>query len=127
MSRYHGSSLKIDWNDESLMSRIADILDEVTGNAAELAFRTADSLVPVDTGELRNSLEVSKSKYKNGGHIVFSRIRTKDEAIKFNSIEFGKVTPNGTYVPPQPFMRPAIRRVRRVLRNNMQDAINRSI
>jgi len=124
MKKYRGSSLKIDWQDEELLSKLEDIVDQVTGQAAELAFRTADALVPVDTGELRASIDLAKSKYENGGYIVFVSRPTKDDAIKFNSIEFGKTCPDGTYVPPQPFMRPAIKKVRSVLRKNMQSAIS---
>jgi hypothetical protein len=127
MRKYRGSSLKIDWHDEELLGKLEDIIDQVTSQAAELAFVTADALVPVDTGELRESIKLARSKFKGGGYIVFASSPTKDKAIKMMSVEFGHVAKNGEFVPAQPFMRPAIKKVRRVLKKNMQDAINSKV
>lgn len=122
---YRGKNLKIDLQDEEFVKTIDKRVDTVCGQAAEMAFRIADSLVPVDTGTLRKSIELSKSKFENGGYIVMAHKPDKHSAIKFNAIEFGHITTTGKYIPPQSFMRPAIKKVKKVFKKMMQEELGK--
>lgn len=122
MKRYRGSSLKIDWQDDELMSEIGDIIDDVTSKAADLALNTAQTIVPVDTGTLRSEIEIKKSKFEHGGYAVVAQGPGNYDRFYATFVELG--THKTVNQPAQPYLRPAIKKVRRMFKKAVQDAID---
>lgn len=57
--------------------------------------------VPVDTGTLRNSIG-HEVDYEDGTVTLYA------DAPYAEAVEFGHITASGSFVPPRPFLRPAI-------------------
>jgi HK97 gp10 family phage protein len=101
------------------------ILDEATKSAAEIVLKDAKNKVPVDTGKLRDALEISKEKTKKGkvGYQVRSK-KLKDGGVKYAyAVEFGHKKKSGTVVAAQPYLRPAIEQNK----DKIKDIINEKI
>ena len=90
---------KLVW-DKAIIEKLAVKLDSDIEAAAELVAEEARSLVPVETGALRDSIRVKKSKFKNGGYLITAG---GPGAKHVNLVELG------TYkMDKKPFLRPAL-------------------
>lgn len=67
--------------------------------AGEHAYEIADVLVPIDTGYLQSQLDVEKDP---------GEVRLVNNAEYAVFVELGHHTASGSFVPPQPFMIPAL-------------------
>ena len=136
MSRkyYRGSSMTIDWDGDDLMERMYKLADAVTERAGNEALNTAQSLVPKDTGKLAAQIEIKKSKFEGGGVVIVAQGKdnvdyyvTKDGKKKADYyaayVELG--THTTVNQPAQPYLRPAIKRVRRIFKKLVQDEIDK--
>ena len=144
MRRYRGSSLKIDWEDEELLKNVSTLIDQVTEQVASTAVNIAQKLVRVDTGTLRSEIEMTKSRLSPGTWIVeaqgpgnYSEFYATFLELGHHSSQGGRFTRNknkikagtakpmagGVWVPGHPFMRPTLKRIRRIMRKSMKDAI----
>jgi len=133
--RIRSLNFDIDWDDTAVVEKVKDIVDRETAKAAEIAYQTAEKLCPVDTGELINAIKIDKSLFPDGGYVVrvdnpfTDEKERKNFAIKVNSVEFGHFTHSKKddvalkYIAPRPFMRPAIKKVKRTFRKQVQTAI----
>lgn len=79
--------------------------------AADAALQMQRSLVPVDTGNLRNHLGKRRTPNGLGWQVGAFDV---DYAA---AVEAGHETEKGTWVPAQPYIRPSIDAVRRVMNN----------
>lgn len=93
------------WDDKSFLAGLDAAIAEydhdgakALDKAGDAAVEAARSKVPVDTGELRDSIRVIEKGHDDGPYVD---VGTDDPVGIYQ--EFGTVN-----VPPQPFMRPAL-------------------
>ena len=135
MRRYRGSSLKIDWKDNELIALAEKVVDGVTEKAADLvvdyAKRNLRVNLAVDQARLVNQIDIRKSKFKHGGMVIVAqgpgnygpKRSPKDNPYYASYIELGGHRKNGDHFEGRPYMRPAIKKVRRVFRKMMVEAM----
>jgi len=88
---------------QELGDAAADVLDQAARSGAEIVLAEAEKKVPVDTGTLRDSLLIKKSKLKNA-HIKSQYYVTKKSGVDyFVPVELGT-----SKMKAQPFLRPAV-------------------
>lgn len=105
----------------------SEVEQRLAKQAAEIAMipvvDAAKALCPVNTGNLRESIGVKKirmrGRYRKGMIVIsvgprkgfdwaYSGANRKSDPFKYGiPVEFGHVTPNGSFVPPVSFMRTA--------------------
>jgi len=107
---------KIDWNDAEVIRKVDKIIDEVSEKGAEKVAADARRLVPVKTGALKKSIEVKKSKYKDGGHVV---VAGGGDLFYASFVELGRA---GALA--NPFMRAALRYNKPKIRKAFKDALS---
>jgi HK97 gp10 family phage protein len=100
----------------------ADALDEACKEGAELVLSEAKQKVPVDTGTLRNSLILKKSKTKNPNIKSEYYVTKKSGAEHFAPVELGT-----SKMKAQPFLRPAIDENKIGIAKRVNDAMLRAI
>lgn len=140
MRRYRGSSLKIDWKDDELIALAENVVDGVTEKAADLvvdyAKRNLRVNESVDQANLVNEIDIRKSKYKHGGLVVVAQGPNNYSRYYASFIELGGHrslwgkysrkkgnSKEGPYFEGRPYMRPAVKKVRRAFRKMMVEAM----
>lgn len=112
--------MTIDWDGDDLMERMYQLADNVTDKMGDLAISTAQSLVPVDTGTLMSEIVLKKSKFEGGGCAVVAQGPGNYDRFYATFVELGV---KGR--PAQPYLRPAIKKVRREFKKAIQDEIDK--
>lgn len=87
---------------KSLGLSVEKELSEIIENAAQIVVDSAKAKVPVDTGELRDSIGNNKAEIKD--HAAECIVGVDKEALHAHFIEFGT-----SKSAAQPFMRPAVK------------------
>jgi len=97
-------------------AEIMAVVDQNLHKVAKVVHAEAVATTEFDDGptkNLRNSIRLKKSKFKDGGYIVAARGRNKDKGYHAHLVEFGhvmiawgRVIPGGR-VAPHKFMRKA--------------------
>ena len=85
------------------------VLRRAVEAGAQPVLESAKSNAPVDTGQLRDSLEITTS-LKEGTAVASVGTGEKDyqgETFYASFVEYGHTTKQGKHVPPKPFLRPA--------------------
>ena len=62
-----------DWNPGNWLKEVSQAMEQVEKSTAENIRKDAQTLVPVDTGTLKQEIEVTKSKFEDGGYIVIAQ------------------------------------------------------
>ena len=93
-------TVRLDRNAATALIHAPGVQAEMDRRAARVLARQKD-IVPVDTGELSNDLEIRKTP--EGGRRIGSF--NKDYAA---AVETGHETSAGTWVPAQPYIRPSL-------------------
>ena len=92
---------------EKLLSEMGDaageVLDKAAMEGAQIVLDDAKNKVPVDTGRLRDSLVLKKSKVKNAKVRGQYYVTKKSGAEHFAPVELGT-----SKMKAQPFLRPAV-------------------
>lgn len=122
MRYYRGSNIKIDWQGDELMERMFDLADKVSLEMGHVALDTANALVPIDTGKLISEIELKISKFEGGGVAVVAQAPGNYDRFYATFVELGTHTTRNN--PAQPYLRPAIKKVRRIFKKAVQDAID---
>ena len=109
---------------EQLGNAAAEALDKASGAGAEIVLAAAKQKAPVDTGLLRDSLTLKKSKVRKP-HIKSEHVVTRGKgAAHFAPVELGT-----SKMKAQPFLRPAIdenkKSVAKVVTDELLKAIGR--
>lgn len=112
--------MTIEWDGDDLMERMYQLADKVTDQMGTVAISTAQSLVPVDTGKLKSEIELKKSKFEGGGCAIVAQGPGNYDRFYATFVELGV---NGR--PAHPYLRPAIKQVRRIFKKAIQDEINK--
>ena len=115
------------------MELLAEAADDVDGAVHEVIFEAATeveqdmkSLVPIDTGNLHDHIQIDGPHqegnfiYADVGVIHDAGFTDKDTAIYGNVMEYGS-----TRVAAQPYIRPAIQKNKSILRRSMQKVLKR--
>ena len=148
MRRYKGANIKIDWRDEELMAEVGEVVDEVTKVGAEivveLARRNLEKAGAMETGRLIDQIDVRMSKFKHGGYAIVAqgpgnygpKRSEKDNPYYASFIELGGHyslwgkysrkkgnSKEGPYFEGRPYLRPAIKTMRRKFRKMMVEAL----
>lgn len=89
------------WNEDGVRQMFKAYKAELSKNAAEYMASRARVHCPVDTAELLSSIIVMSESQG-------SRSYVQATAHYSAYVEFGHMTPAGSWVPPQPFMRMAL-------------------
>jgi len=141
MRRYRGSSIKIDWKDDELIALAEREIDAVNEKAADLvvdyAKRNLRVNSAVDEANLVNEIDIRKSKFKHGGLVVvaqgpgnYSRYYASFIELGGHYSLWGKYSrkkgnsKEGPYFKGRPYLRPAVKKVRRMFRKMMVDAMS---
>ena len=129
--------IRIDWRDKEVVAEVRAAVDRGAKKGAERIYKDAKNSTEFEdeTGTLRKSIKMAKSKFKNGGHVVYAdaphahlveyghemvvggtlpgspgkRVAFKKARKAANPKNTGKGKVVGT-VPPQPFMRNALKK-----------------
>ena len=107
--------MKIEWNDKEVIAKIAAISGGVAEKGAEMVAADARRMVPVKTGALKKSIRVSKSKFKDGGHIVSMG---GGDQYYGSFVELGAAGKSA-----HPFLRPALARNKGKIRKMFREAM----
>lgn len=129
----------LEWNDKKLIAQVGTVTDRICQEGAEMIAQDMRRGVPVKTGELKDTIQVRKSKFKDGGYIagVFSDDSAKwEETLGARAIfvEYGHASPSRgrsnvkrnnitKTVPAKPFIRPALRKNRRKIAKRFEGAL----
>ncbi len=115
--------MTIEWDGDDVMERMYQLADTVTDQMADIALSTAQSLVPVKTGTLKSEIEIKKSKFEGGGRAIVAQGPGNYSKFYASFVELG--THKTVNQPAQPYLRPAIKKVRRIFKKAIQDEIDR--
>lgn len=101
------------------------ILDDAAKAAADLVLADARRRVPIDTGALRDSLEIKTEKRRKNTKITY-QIRSK--GVSQGGVRYAFAVENGVKgQKAQPFLRPAIdenrTKIRQVINQSIVDAL----
>lgn len=94
------------------------ILDQASKRGAELVLAEAKKNVPVDTGRLRDSLFVKKSKVKNGQVKSEYTVTKQSDVTYFAPVELGT-----SKMKARPFLRPAVDQNLKAIAKTVQDDV----
>ena len=102
---------------EGFGPQINEVIRAVEANlavTAEIVYQDAKKTLAFKdkTGNLRKSIRLKKSKFKDGGFIVEARGKNKDKGyhawlVEYGHLEYAFSYATGRRVPPHPYMRPA--------------------
>jgi HK97 gp10 family phage protein len=107
---------------EELGDAAADALDKAAKAGADIVLAAAKQKVPVDTGELRDSLILKKSKTKKPNIKSEYYVTKKSGAKHFAPVELGT-----SKMKAQPFLRPAIDENKRNIAKTVNDEVLKAI
>jgi len=127
------------WNDKEVIKAAQMRVDTGLKTGAEHAAKIARRRVGVKTGELQSKIEVKKSQYENGGYVmgVFdsSGVDFEDSlGARAVFLEYGHAAPNQgrksvkrksivKHVEERPFIRPALRSLKRIAGRLFEDKL----
>lgn len=131
MKQHRSKSLDIDWKDDEYLGSCYQIVDDMTDEVADFALHMAQTLVKKDTGKLESEIEIVKSKFVAGGRAItaqgpgnYSRYYASFVELGHNSSLWKKKYKPGdptVYIPPRPYMRPAIKAARQRLERKVRE------
>lgn len=109
---------------EDMGDAAINVLDDAAKGGAEIVLAEAKRRVPVDTGRLRDSLILKKSKIKN------AKVRGVYTVSKKRGVEYFAPVELGTSkMKARPFLRPAVdenkREIAKAINNEVLKAIGR--
>lgn len=83
-----------------------DILEQASKEAAEIVLASAKQKVPVDTGKLRDSLDIKLEKTRRESKKIW---QVYSKGVSKGGVRYGFAVEGGTYkMKAQPFLRPAL-------------------
>lgn len=77
------------WNDKKIIAEVESDCDKKCKRIAHAIKRDAQAGCPVESGEARDSIEVVKSKYPDGGYMIIGGAHGSHKAWWFTLIELG--------------------------------------
>ena len=107
---------------ENMGDAAAEVLDNAARDGAEIVFNAAKQKVPVDSGKLRDSLILKKSKIKNAKVHSEYYLSKKSGAEHFVPVELGT-----SKMKAQPFLRPAIDENMKTVAKTVNDSVLKAI
>lgn len=111
---------------QELMSEMgeaaSEVLDKAAKEGSEIVFKAAKQKVPVDTGKLKESLVLKKSKVKNPEIQCNYYVSKKSGAEHFAPVELGT-----SKMKAQPFLRPAIDENMKGIQNAINNEVLKAI
>ena len=103
-----------------LNSAIREEILVATKEEAEAVLKTAKELAPYKTGHLRESLDYKEEKTKEGKKVY----QVYGKARYVMAQEYGVPSRN---IPAHPFLRPALQKNKKFIKEHTIEAINRAI
>lgn len=126
------SDFKLDWHGKELIAEIEDICEDVVKERAEAVAKDARRFVSKDTGGLKKSIHVKTFK-KTGVFGAYVKAGEKGKEHIAGFVELG--TPGTvfkrkyrkgqkrTLIKASPYMRPALKKNKRKIRNAFQNKL----
>lgn len=93
------------WKSQKLIDDIRNAAEVATRKGAEMVAKEARTLCPWDTGALATSIEMKKSKFRDGGWIVVAQAPGNYHRFYATFVELGT-----SEIKKQPYLRPALRK-----------------
>ena len=115
--------MTIDWDGDDLMEKMYALADKVTERMGNEALATAQALAPEYTGKLKSEIEIKKSKFEGGGVAIVAQGPGNYSRFYASFVELG--THSTVNQPAQPFLRPTIKKIRRIFKKAVQDEIDK--
>jgi HK97 gp10 family phage protein len=139
--------MMVEWNEGRVLKAVGREADRMERRGAALVAATAKMLVPKDERQLVGEIVIKKSKYRDGGLLVYAQPPgTPSDEYYATYVEFGHAAPYQGYASvskktglsiyrlrkaglinkttaPKPFMRPAVKKWRRVVTEMLKRAI----
>jgi len=114
------AKITLEDNTAEYFKRVKRVTDRASRDAARMVLTDARRLVPKDTGRLASQIEVQRGKYPSGDWEVIAQPRGS-YGDKFYAIfvELGTID-----TPTQPYMRPALKKNNRKIKNMIQRALD---
>lgn len=108
-------------------ARIQGTIKYASYEAAGIVADAIKANTPKDTGDLRDSIALTKYRTENGftyTKVIFDGYDRNGvpNALKANAIESGT-----SRIPKKPFIRPAVQRVKRVAEKSIETALNKKL
>ncbi len=97
--------MRMIWDDKKVIREIKGVCDKKLKEVAEAVERDAKAKCPVDTGAARDSIQVFKSKYKDGGYFIIGGAHSGRQEWYFTLLELGSVK-----YAPKAMLRRALRK-----------------
>ena len=132
--------MTVEWFGEKILEQVNSVAAKVSKEIAEDVMKDAKAILKrtaTTTTErgLLSQFYVAKSKFKNGGYLVYCQGPKKwYKPYHASFLEMGSwVFPYGNkkrrkvYLPPKPFMRPAANKNRRKAAKQYKDALLREL
>lgn len=112
-------NIKINWNDTEIRAKVRQAIDVGSKKAAEEIFSKAKNAQEFKdkTGNLRKSIKMKKSKFKDGGFVVAAY------APHSHLVEYGHAGGAG----PRPFMRNALAACRDKSKKTIIDEVEKAL
>jgi len=117
-----GDGVKIDWNDKEVLKKIDAAVAQGEKIIADKVYQSAKGSTDFTdkTGKLRKSIKQAKSKFENGGRVVFAN------APHSVLVELGHKIKGGV-VGPTAFMRNALKKHKAQGKEIIMNQINKAI
>ena len=110
---------------ESMGKKASRIENKALRKAGEILKEEVKKEAPRDSGEMAESIEVSKIKRRKGDKYV--EIGADKEYFYSKFIEFGYITRNGTNVPANPFMSRSYENKKDEINNTIKNEIKKGL
>ncbi|KKK98682.1 hypothetical protein LCGC14_2640310 [marine sediment metagenome] len=108
-----------DWNPGNWLKEVSQAMEQVEKSTAENIRKDAQTLVPVDTGTLKQEIEVTKSKFEDGGYIVIAQGPGNYSVFYASYIELSTHK-----MAAQPYLRPALKQNQSKFISSINDAFS---
>jgi hypothetical protein len=125
--------MKIEWRGKEVREKIKNIVQAVSRDGAVLIAKHTRQAIPWDTGVLATSVEVRKSKFKDGGYMVVVQGKGNYEHYYASFVELGghssewgryvKGQKAGAYIAPKPYLRPSMHKNKHKIHRMYKDAL----
>jgi len=127
----------IEWNDRGVLREVRQAVRVACKEGAEKVAQDARRLVPKDDGDLRDSIKVEPSKFKDGGYLVVAQGSGDYDRFYATFVELGhysslwglysrkkkNIKTSPIKIKKRPYLRPALRKNKRAIQRAFDDLI----
>ncbi len=117
---------------KGLPSQVQDrVLKTAHADAAKIGVEAAKALVPVKSGNLKNSIGIERVSMKRTNEVGLvqygPRRRNGNKGFHGHLIEYGKTNRDGTETQPKPFMEPSFIQAKSQIETNIATSLGKKL